>query len=133
MAKWMSLIVHGLVGWAVCGATIGIGRQVVSMRATLAIHLVVAPLAFALLTWSHFKRHPRSGPLQTSLALVGLAIGLDAFLVAPVFEHSYAMFGSIVGTWVPFGLIWLASLRVGLMASQRKTQASTTTDQAHGS
>jgi hypothetical protein len=116
MAKWVSVIVHGLVGWAICGATITIGRQIMSMRATLAIHLVVAPLAFALLAWSHFKRHPGSAPLQTSLALVGLVIGLDAFLVAPVFEHSYVMFRSIIGTWIPFGLIWLASFRVGLMA-----------------
>ncbi len=123
MTNWISVIVHALLGWAICGATIGLGRHVMSMRATLAVHLVVAPLAFALLTWSHFRRHPDSGPLQTSIALVGVVIGLDAFVVAPVFEHSYAMFQSVVGTWVPFGLIWLASFRVGLLASRGQGKA----------
>jgi hypothetical protein len=33
--------------------------------------------------------------------------------VAPVFERSYAMFRSVRGTWLPFGLIFLVTWIVG--------------------
>ncbi len=108
-----SVVVHALVGWVVCGATIGVGRQLVSMQATLIIHAVVAPVVFALLTWHYFTRFPESSPARTALAMLAIVVGLDALLVAPVFERSYAMFASILGTWVPFASIFTVSYLVG--------------------
>jgi hypothetical protein len=64
---------------------------------------------FALLSTHFFRRHPDATPLHTSLVLVAIVIALDAFFVAPVLEHSYAMFRSPIGTWIPFASIWLAS------------------------
>jgi hypothetical protein len=51
--------------------------------------------------------------LRISLALLGIIVGMDALVVAPLVERSYAMFTSPLGTWIPFASIWLASLFVG--------------------
>jgi len=108
-----ALVGHAVVGWAACGATIAIGRQWLSMSNVLIVHAVVAPLVFALLSMHLFQRYPEATPFKTSLVLVAIVIGLDAFVVAPMIERSYAMFTSPLGTWIPFASIWLASFIVG--------------------
>lgn len=116
MGRHTSLVMRGLIGWAICGATVGIGRKVLPMTATLIVHAIVAPLAFGLLAWNHVKRFPESSPLATGLFMVALVIGLDALVVAPFFERSYKMFRSVLGTWLPFLLILAASyfaVRIG--------------------
>ena len=32
LTKQISVVIHGVVGWAICGATIGVGREVISME-----------------------------------------------------------------------------------------------------
>ena len=112
MNRQTSVVIHGLVGWAICGASIGIGRQLFPMNVTLIIHAVVAPLAFGFLTWNHIRRFPESSPRTIAFSMVGLVIGLDAGVVAPLFERSYEMFRSVLGTWIPFALILAASYLV---------------------
>ncbi len=114
-----SLVVHAISGWAICGATIGIGRTIASMHVTLIVHALVAPLAFGLLTWNFVRRHPRARPMQTALAMLSIVVALDAFVVAPLFEYSYAMFRSLIGTWIPFASIGLASYFVAWRMIQR--------------
>ena len=119
MGTHTSRAIHGLIGWAICGATVGIGREVMPMTATLIVHAIVAPLAFGLLTWHHVKRFPESSPLGTGLFMMALVVALDALVVAPLFEHSYEMFRSFLGTWLPFLLILAASYcaaRIGRQA-----------------
>lgn len=123
MNKTLSVVVHGLAGWAICGATIAIGRQVMSMQTTLVVHAIVAPLAFGLLTWRHFNRFPGSHPGKVALGMFGIVVGLDALLVAPVFERSYDMFKSVLGTWIPFGSILAASYVAGRLAAARARSA----------
>ena len=41
--------------------------------------------------------------------MTGVVMALDVFVVAPLFEGSYAMFRSVIGTWLPFAAIFLAS------------------------
>jgi len=112
MNRQTSLVVHGLVGWAICGAAMGIGRQLFPMNVALSLHALVAPMAFGLLTWDHARRFPGSSARGIAFSMVGVVIVLDAGLVAPVFERSYEMFRSILGTWIPFALIWGASYLV---------------------
>ena len=38
-----------------------------------------------------------------------LVILLDAGVVAPLFERSFAMFRSFIGTWLPFAAIFMGS------------------------
>jgi hypothetical protein len=113
------VIGHALAGWLVCGATVGVGRLVLSLHATLVVHAVVAPLAFGLLAWHHTRRYPDSPPVATATAMLSIVVGLDALVVAPIFERSYAMFGSVLGTWLPFLLIFTAVYLVGRLAGRR--------------
>jgi hypothetical protein len=50
---------------------------------------------------------------------VVVALALDLFLVAPVFERSFEMFGSVIGLWLPQALIFLAAWRAGQAAARR--------------
>ena len=113
MSRNAALVGHAVVGWAACGATIAVGRQFLSMSNTLIVHTVVAPVVFALLSMHFFRDYRDTTPLKTGLVLVAIVIGLDAFVVAPIIEHSYAMFRSPLGTWIPFASMWLASFLVG--------------------
>jgi hypothetical protein len=47
--------------------------------------------------------------------LTGLVVNLDLAIVAPLLERNSAMFCSLIGTWVPFAAIFLASWAAGIM------------------
>ena len=103
------IAVHALVGWAYCGALVGIGRQLLPMQATLVVHAIGAPVGFAAISLFYFRRFGFTSPWQTAIAFLGIVIALDLFLVAPVIEKNYAMFTSPLGTWIPFALIFAAT------------------------
>ena len=92
--------------WAVCGTVMMVGRQVTSLDNALVIHALVVPVAFGAAARAHSRRYPDAAPLRTAAAFLGFALVMDALVVAPVLEHSYAMFASVPGTWVPFALIF---------------------------
>jgi hypothetical protein len=120
--KIIIILVFALIGWGLCGAIIGIGRSVTSMDNTLIIHAVGAPIIFAALSWLYFARFHFTTPLQTAAIFLGVVILMDAGVIAPFAEKSYAMFTSILGTWIPFALIFSSTLLVGLIMP-RKTGA----------
>jgi hypothetical protein len=105
----IALLGFALLGWGVCGATIGVGRQLLSMQVTLVMHAIVAPVAFWLLAWRYRRWFPEVSAGRISLTMLAVVVGLDAFLVAPLFEHSFAMFRSWLGTWLPMALILVAA------------------------
>jgi hypothetical protein len=113
MGRARALVGYGLAGWAICGGTVAVGRQLFSLETTLVVYAIVAPLLFGVLVRHYFSRFRPAGPLTTALALVGIVAGLDALVVAPVFEQSYAMFASPLGTWIPFASIAAVSFGVG--------------------
>jgi hypothetical protein len=84
------------------------------------VHAIVAPLVFALLSMHFFRWYPAGSPLRTRLGFVGIVIAVDAFVVAPLIERSYAMFTSPLGSWIPFASIWLSSVLVGAARQHRK-------------
>jgi hypothetical protein len=110
------VLCHALVLWALCGATIGIGRALVGIETTLIVHAWVVPVFASLIASFYFRKFGQVGPLATAAIFTGFVITLDAGLVAPVFEKSFEMFNSILGTWVPFGLIFVSTLLTGLVA-----------------
>ncbi len=112
---WVYLLGLALVLWGVCGATIAIGRKVWSLDATLRIHLFVAPIAAFLVSIIHKLLAPEFDPMLRAAAITGVVVILDAGVVAPLFERSYAMFRSFIGTWIPFGTIFLASWAAGIL------------------
>ena len=111
------ILVHAVVGWAYCGAIIGVGRQFLSIHTTLVVHAIGAPVGFALISLFYYQRYAFTSSLQAAAAFLGVVVALDLFLVAPVFEKSYAMFSSVLGTWIPFTLIFAAIYITGRVTS----------------
>jgi hypothetical protein len=115
--KLAVIIAHAAVGWAYCGTIIAVGRQFLSIHTTLFIHAIGAPLGFALISRFYHRRFAYTSPGQTAVAFLAVVVSLDLFLVVPVFEKNYAMFSSLLGTWLPFALIFAATYFTGRFAS----------------
>lgn len=96
-----------------------VGRQLTTIDRTLVVHVLGAPIGFALITWLYYRNFGFTTPLQTASLVVLIVLALDLFLVAPVFERSFEMFKSPLGTWIPLALIFLATFLTGLMMKRR--------------
>ncbi len=117
-SKISIILAHAFVGWALCFATIGIGRAVTTMEATLIAHAILAPLYFLAISLFYFHRFNFTTPLQTALIFIGFVMAMDFFVVAMLILRSFEMFTSLLGTWIPFGLIFLSTWITGLFSSR---------------
>ncbi len=118
-SKIAIIVAHAIVGWAFCGAIMAIGPKIFSMHTTLVIHAIGGPLGFALLSFFYFKKFGFTMPMQTAIIFIAIVIGLDIFLVAMIFEKSFAMFASVLGTWIPFALIFAATYVTGTLTRKQ--------------
>ncbi len=110
----LPLTVGAFVIWLACGLTMAFGRQALGLETTMKIHAIAAPIYAALVSYVYFTRFGSVTPLAAAAFMTALIIVLDAALVAPIFEKSYAMFGSVLGTWLPFLSIFAATYLTGL-------------------
>src|SRR4030066_936076 len=111
--KHMILLAHAFVGWALCFATMGIGMAVTTLSNALIIHAVASPIIFGIVAFVYFTRFHYTSPIQTALVFVGFVISADFFIVALIINQSLEMFASLLGTWIPFALIFLSTYVVG--------------------
>lgn len=121
MRKAVIILAFAVIGWAWCGAIVGFGRRVFSMETTLILHAVGGPLGFALLSWIYHRKFALTRPLETAITFLFIVMALDVFVVAMVLERSFAMFHSVLGTWLPFLLIFVATYGVGRLALRAPT------------
>jgi hypothetical protein len=119
LRQGLVLLAFGLVGWGICGGIINIGRPLIGVQTTVVVHAIAVPFVFGGLAWLYYHFFGYTSALQTALVFTGLVMLLDAGIIAPLAEKSYAMFTSILGTWIPFGLIFLSTYLVG-WAFERK-------------
>jgi hypothetical protein len=122
--KLVTILVHAFVGWALCAATMGIGMATVGLQNALVVHAVGAPIFFTLVSLVYFKKFNYTTPLQTALIFVGFVIAMDFFVVALLINRSLEMFASLLGTWIPFALIFTSTYVTGLYMG-RKSQLNT--------
>jgi len=80
-----------------------------SLPTALIVHAVGAPLGWVLISRFYVRRFGFTPSLQTASIFLVVVAALDFFLVAPFFEKSYAMLTSVLGTWLPFILIFRTS------------------------
>lgn len=113
------LVAHAFVGWALCGLTMFVGREVTTLQNALIIHAVGAPIFFAAISWSYFRRFAYTSPLATALFFVAFVIFMDFFLVGLIIERSLEMFTSFLGTWLPFSLLFLATYLTGSLIQRQ--------------
>lgn len=107
------IAVFGLVGWALCGSIVFVGRELMPIETVLIVHAVGAPIIFGALSWTYFSRFGYTSPPTTAVIFTGIVIGMDVFLVAMLIERSFEMFGSVLGTWLPWALIFASTWLVG--------------------
>jgi hypothetical protein len=98
----------------------GIGMAVMSLETTLVVHAVLAPVFFAALSILYFKKFNYTTPLQTAIIFLLFVILVDFFVVALLINRSLVMFASPLGTWIPFGLIFISTYITGLIVVKGK-------------
>jgi len=121
-----TVLVHAFVGWALCAATMGMGMATTSIENALIIHAIGAPIFFTIVSLIYFKKFNYTTPLQTGVIFVGFVIVVDFFVVALLINRSLEMFASLLGTWIPFALIFISTYVTGLY-SVRSPQHKTVT------
>jgi hypothetical protein len=120
--KIVIILIHALVGWALCAATMGIGMAVTSLDTALIIHAFAAPIFFIAISLFYFRKYNYTTPLQTAGIFLAFVMVMDFFIVAMLINHSFAMFSSLLGTWLPFALIFASTFITGIFV--RKGQSS---------
>lgn len=128
--KILVILGHAFVGWALCGAIMGVGPTFMSMETTLIIHAIGAAIIFAAVSWNYFVRFGYTTPLQTALIFTSFVTLMDFFLVSGIILGTFEMFASVIGTWLPFALIFISTYLVGRYVEGRGQAVSEATKQA---
>jgi hypothetical protein len=111
--KLVVILLLAFVIWALCGAIMGVGMAVTSEKNTLIAHAIGGPIIAALVSVFYFKRFNYTTPLQTAAIFLGFIIFMDVFVVSMLIMRSFEMFQSILGTWIPFTLIFISTYLTG--------------------
>ena len=119
LSNLVPVVVHAFVGWSFCAATMGIAMATASLQNALVIHAIAAPIIFSAISLSYFRRSGSCSPLAGATAFVGFVMAMDFFIVALVVNRSLEMFRSLLGTWIPFGLIFASTYVTGLASAHR--------------
>ena len=114
-AKIAILLAHAFVGWVLCFATIGIGMAVTSLETALIAHAIAAPIIFAGVSLVYFRKFSYTTPLRTAVIFTVFVIAMDFFVVAMLINRSFEMFTSLLGTWIPFALIFASTHLTGTL------------------
>jgi hypothetical protein len=120
--KSFIIFAHGFVIWVLCMAVMFLGRAITSEQNAFIIHATAAPIISALVALNYFKRFHYTSPLVTAIIFVAVPAVLDFLIVSLLILHSMDMFlspGSILGTWIPLALIFLAALLTGLIVTKQ--------------
>ena len=118
------LCAHALLGWALCGVTIALGRAFTTLPRALLYHAVAAPVLLAAIAFSYAFWFGYVGPLPAAAFFTGVVLAMDLLIVAPFIERSFAMVQSAVGFWIPVGSIFVASWIAGVASRRTRRRLS---------
>ena len=101
----------------------GVGMKIAPLETALIFHALAAPLIFVGLSAAYFRGSESWPPIRAA-AFVAVVVVMDVFVVAALIERSFEMFRSIIGTWLPFLLIFVSTWWTGLIVrrSARRTE-----------
>ncbi len=117
--KLLIVLIFAFIGWTLCGAVMFIGTEVTSEFIALIIHAIAAPIIFAVVSSYYFKKYDFTTPLETAVLFVAFVILMDLFVVALLINKSLAMFGNVLGTWIPFILIFVSTYYTGRYSEKK--------------
>ena len=120
--KIITILIHAFIGWALCTASMVIGMATMSLESALLVHAIGAPIFFAVVSLVYFNKFNYTQPLQTALIFVSFVIVVDFFVVALMINRNLDMFASLLGTWIPFALIFTSTYVTGLLTVRRSKQ-----------
>ena len=115
------ILLHAFVGWAICGAIIGIGFSLTTEFNTLIIHACAVPVVFGVISWNYFHRFHFTSALMTACIFFMFTMTIDFFLVALLIQKSLVMFSSVIGTWIPLISIFIMTYLVGIFTKKTST------------
>jgi hypothetical protein len=119
-----TILIHAFIGWALCAATMGVGMATLTLQNALIVHAIGAPIYFTIISWVYFKNYHHTSPLNTGLIFVGFVIFVDFFVVALLINRSLDMFTDLLGTWIPFTLIFLSTYLTGKFMEKSSRHAA---------
>lgn len=111
-----SVLAYGVLGWGLSAAVLML-LLAISTGVAFAARAIAAPIIFAAVSRSYFARRGPREPLPTALAFTGIVAMLDVAVIAGWILDSMGMFASIVGTWLPYALIFASSWITGFIVS----------------
>lgn len=114
---------HGVAIWALCGGVMESARAAIGQDNALVVHAVAAPIIAAAVSASYVRRFGYTRPAPTAAVFTVIPMLLDATVIAPFAEHSYAMFTSALGTWIPLALIFVSTYATTTLMSGQETHA----------
>jgi len=109
--------------------------SLVGLTWALVLHAILAPLFFVSVARRYFRARGARDPLPTAVAWTAVVVLLDLVVVAGAIQRSLEMFTSVSGTWLPFGLIFLATWVTGevmYVTAPQKTPGSPGREQGAG-
>lgn len=116
--KIIIVLLHAFIGWMLCAATMGIGMATLTLETTLIVHAIGAPIYFTVISLIYFRKYNFTAPLQTAIIFVSFVIVVDFFVVALLINRSLEMFTSLLGTWLPFALIFTSTYITGIIVQR---------------
>ena len=114
------ILIHAFIGWALCTASMVISMATTTIENALIIHAIGAPIIFTSVSLVNFNRFHYTRPLWTAIFFVGFVILMDFFVVALLVLGNFDMFTSLLGTWIPFGLIFASTYLTGVLTLKNK-------------
>ncbi|HSU32119.1 MAG TPA: flavodoxin domain-containing protein [Bryobacteraceae bacterium] len=112
--RWFT---HAVVGWTICAAMMIALLKITNTTTAIVIHDLMAPVVFVLIAWHYFRAPGARDPLPTAFLWTGIVAFLDLTIIAGLAQHSFDMFKSFSGVWLPLGLIFMATWAVGEVIS----------------
>lgn len=111
------VLLHGLVGWAICAALMLGLLSAVSTGTAIALQAVAVPIVFIFVSWHYFAPVGTRSPLAVALTFTFLVAALDFVVIAGAIERNFEMFKSVTGVWLPLALIFFATYLTGVLMS----------------
>jgi hypothetical protein len=74
--KIITILVHAFIGWALCGATMGIGMATMTLENALIVHGIGAPIFFTIISLIYFQKFNYTTAVQTAVIFVGFVIAV---------------------------------------------------------
>ena len=86
--KALKPLPYAFIGWVLCGAMVGIGRNITTIENALIIHLIGAPIVFAVLAKMYYEKNNRLSPLGLAIYMLSFVVLMDLLVVSMIIEKT---------------------------------------------